>query len=156
MLRALVVARSVPGRSQTQTAALIEMQALFFPFPRMRGKVGMGAIRSDRAEDRLQHIICPEQYIVIPETHHLVTLRHEPGIALGVCSGFEMMATIYFDNQFGVHTSEIRNVDADWTLASKAHARYLMAAQVHPQAPFGVGHVPTQMSGEQFFFALSH
>jgi len=52
--------------------------AAFYPLPRLRGRVGVGAIRNKCAKDCGEHIIRLNQHLVIPEAQYTKALIFQP------------------------------------------------------------------------------
>ena len=128
--------RSLPrggGRGwgqQINRAASGSLGFAFFQFIQNGSQYGMGLLQdfvipeADNGESQVLQVLCPRFVI--------------GGL-------FDVLAAVYFDNQFGFHADEIEDVLAKWLLAAEAVAAQSFAAQVLPQAPFGKRHVLAQL-----------
>jgi hypothetical protein len=88
-----------------------------FPFPRLRGKVGMGATFLQRANDVRDDIVDASQYFIIPVAPHAIPVLRQPLVACGIVGRIQMLTTVDFNYQSRRKANEIDDVRADRVLS---------------------------------------
>lgn len=82
------------------------MVGLLFSLPRVRGKVGMGAL-GQHCMNHVVNALAVLKDIIIPETQDPVPEPHQAGIPDAVLRRFGVLATVDFHDQFFAQTCEI-------------------------------------------------
>jgi hypothetical protein len=126
-----------------------------FPFPRLRGKVGMGATFLQRANDVRDDIVDASQYFIIPVAPHAIPVLRQPLVACGIVGRIQMLTTVDFNYQSRRKANEIDDVRADRVLSAKLHTE-LGQPEHTPQRTFGFGHVLAQLTGKRWPGAFTH
>ena len=109
-----------------------------------------------RPQDRLQYIVEPQQHLVVPEPQDAESMPPEASVAPGVRAGKQVLAAVQFDHESRVQAGEVGDIGPDRMLASKAAAVEFPAAQVEPEAGFGLGHASAQVARERYTEGISH
>jgi hypothetical protein len=92
----------------------------------VQGRVGEGL---KLATNVFEYGLDSQQYIVVPESEHFITIRHQPARSFGVVlRTLDMLPAIQFNYQPRLETSEISNVAGDWKLTTKLAAKQLTPA----------------------------
>jgi hypothetical protein len=127
----------------------------FHPFPRLRGKVGMGVRVSKGSENFPKDVLSPSKDIVVPESEHRIPFPAEPGIALGIRVIAAVLSAVDLDNQAPFEAGEVRDVGPYRMLSTKAASVQLAAAQILPHALLGIGHATAQSPCQLLLGAVS-
>ncbi len=109
----------------------------------LRDREGGGA---QRLNDNQQHPFGIAQHLIVPEANHAIALGLEPNSTNLAVLG--MLSPIDLDNQPGLGTEEVGYIGTDRVLPPEASATNLLAPQMVPQMPLGIGEIEAQMAGE--------
>jgi hypothetical protein len=94
-----------------------------------------------RTPDHIQHRICPEQHIVIPESQHTIPSFIQPKRATPVVLNLlHMLTTIQLDNQPALEATEVNNKTLDTMLPAKPIAK-LPTAKAIPKPDLRIGSI---------------
>ena len=126
------------------------------PTPSLEGR-GFSAIAGDFQffKDSQQHAIGVLQHVVVPEADHAVAVGFDHAGSRFVDRTFIVLPAIKLNCDPGRATGEIDHEIADRKLSCELHSTQLAGAQVRPQAPFRVGHIPPQFArdvGQSFSY----
>jgi hypothetical protein len=120
------------------------------PLPPCGGGLGWGVNRAlalQRCVDFLDDTRKIAEHIVVPKPEHpIAALAQESRSLIVVCKTFRMLSAVDFDDQTVLETDEVRDIRPKRNLTAKSRAD-LMVAQRSPEGSFGVGHIPTQVTG---------
>src|SRR5262249_40962065 len=90
-------------------------------------------------KDHRQHTVFIGQYLRIPESQNLITLRSERGIARKVAWIVGVLSFIDFDDESFLATHEIGDIRADGLLPNEFETAKPSVAQREPQLRFSIG-----------------
>jgi hypothetical protein len=90
-------------------------------------------------KDHRQHTVFIGQYLRIPESQNLITLRSERGIARKVTWIVGVLSSIDFDDESFLATHEIDDIRADGLLPNEFETAKPSVAQREPQLRFSIG-----------------
>ena len=126
------------------------------PFPRLRGKAGMGARRSERLQDRGNNALDIAKHVVVPEPHDAIAFLRQELAASAIRCRVCMLPAIDFNDEALLEADEIGHERADRVLAPKAVPVQLSLPEMAPKVPLGIGHVAAELAGEIAFLAFAH
>ena len=135
------------------------LEPIDLPPPPLRGRDGEGGNDAtlsvsvskptlpQRLDDHRQHAVHVAQHVVVPEADYPVAAGFEPVGAQRTVLG--MLPAIDLDDQLRLRTEEVDDIGTDRLLATEPGSVDLLAAQMGPQSPFGIGGVGAEMPGER-------
>ncbi len=100
----------------------------------------MGAAQFQRSKNHFQHRVGLLKYPIIPEAYSAKPPSFDFTVAtLIMQTTLLMLASVQFDNEFRVETSEIGDIAPDWNLPAESVAAKLPSSQVPPKMNFSIG-----------------
>ena len=133
------------------------MSAFWFcPFPRLRGKAGMGASLRKAMRNHAAHTLQVRHDFIIPEAQHLESFRFHEAVTMQVVLASVVLSTVHFDDQSDFQTGEIGNVRPHRMLAAKSVAVHLSCFKHLPEFSLGWGHVTAQLPCPVPLLPVSH
>ena len=108
------------------------------------------------AEDVFQYPFGVGQHVVVPIPNDLIAVRFDDRRPFGVGGAVGMLPAVEFDGDARGAFGEIDDETADRELLGKLMPAELLAAQMLPEADFGVGRSATEFSGDQGQAFLCH
>ncbi|GEM_PF-1845439 len=113
----------------------------------MRGLLKRCTLPGQRQPDRLEHIVCSDEHIVVPESHHAETEFIQFPCSLQI--GFRlihMLSAIDLDDEICIETREVGNEASDWNLPTELESPKSSVAKSRPEPAFGIGHCRAQLA----------
>jgi len=85
-------------------------------------------------QDFVEHEVCPQQHIVVPEAKHLVSVGiHSRGASFVVVLLFKVLAAVQFYYEASFNACEVGDVASDRKLTPEFAAIKLAAFEVSPK-----------------------